>query len=124
MPPSSSEKALRRMVADLTALHPADISAVLGELDPGHRGVVEELLRDYTGFAENIADDFATKGYETSHLSPWLRQKIEGKDGAMTDHTRKALAVAAAKLFPSQVHAYAAPASRRRWFGRLAEDKT
>ncbi len=96
------DRALRRLVADLAVLHPDDVSAVLQGLDPRERGTVEALLREYVAHFEQapakVSDIRAH--YDLSRLSPWLVDRIETADFAVTAQARQALRDVAVRIFP------------------------
>ena len=108
---NNPDRALRRIVADLAALHPEDIWELLDGLEPGHRNSVEGLLRDYTGLGE----EEAPYGHELAavHLSGWLRSRLDPNCADVTEHARDALQRATAQLFPL------APAPRTSLIGKI-----
>ena len=113
MPPATSSRELRRIVADLAVLQPNDVAAVVRELDPEQRKTVERLLREFSG----IAAPPVVEGCDTTRLSSWLARRLwpDSSDAAMTDKARDALRDCAIALFP-------APPGRHRvgLFARLA----
>lgn len=98
MPPATSDRELRRLVANLAFLEPHDVAAVMADLDATQRQNVERLLREFPGFAVPPA----VEGCDTTRLSPWLAQKLqpESPDCAMTNAARDALRDCAIALFP------------------------
>jgi hypothetical protein len=111
-----SDRALRRIVSQLAALHEADVDAILGELTDSHRRAIEGLLSEARG---DIAPDDPSFDPPASEqrlalqgLSPWLAARAElalghGEPGqgppiaavepgikAMTPTVRRALAAA------------------------------
>ena len=52
MPPTGSDRELRRLVADLAATTSEDMAAVLGMLDPRHAAQVRSMLAAYGGVAD------------------------------------------------------------------------
>jgi hypothetical protein len=113
MPPATSDRELRRIVANLAFLEPHDVAAVMGDLDAKQRQTVERLLREFPGFALPPA----VEGCDTTRLSSWLAQRLQPElsDCAMTNGAHDALRGCAMELFP-------APIVQRRpgFFARLA----
>lgn len=106
MRPAGSERALRRLVADLAGLAPADVEDVLTLLEPGQRRQVAALLSAFAGLdvapvLEPPAPTFV------SGLSPWLTSRLASNDEddglstvAMTPAARAALRAGATRASP------------------------
>jgi hypothetical protein len=97
------ERAVRALVLDLVALHRDDVDAVLSRLAPEMRITVERLLnelRDF-GFAGRTQDRPAAAAPDFSHFSPWLVERLEAEDDAMTAAGRALLRTLAQKLQPT-----------------------
>jgi hypothetical protein len=117
------DRALRRMVVDLAALHPGDVAAVLDLLDPSQRKTIETLLRQLSdfGFGEPIAQSSDGVAIDLSRLSPWLADRLgpEQQGIKMTVMARKALRDCVERLCPMPVPAAPEPKRRAALFGRL-----
>lgn len=101
MQPSASERALRRLVAELATTRSSDIEAVLDILDEAGRARVRSLLAELAGTSPE-----ASVATEIEGLSPWLAERLAlseptsgtGHGATVTDVTRHALRAAAAEL--------------------------
>jgi hypothetical protein len=100
-----SDRALKRAVADLARLHPDDVEAILGALDPREKARVDRLVAGFSGPApESVPPEDPVWVYEG--VSPWLLDRIDpdAKTGArpsrdfvlMTPASGEALRAAAA----------------------------
>ena len=99
-------------MAGLARLHPADVEAILGALDPAEKARVDALAAGFAGgaAAEDPAEAEPLWAYES--VSPWLLARIDpddrrnGRAGRefmlITDASREALR-AAAEPFRKQV---------------------
>lgn len=88
MSASTSDRALRRLVADLAKSRPIDIESVLGDLDPGQRAVVEHLLTQYLhpdGHGGEIAAS-PPRAIQASGLSTFMDDKINAARRAANGH--------------------------------------
>ncbi|MBP2161176.1 MULTISPECIES: hypothetical protein [Asticcacaulis] len=95
MPSTGSDKALRRLVAELAATTPEDMAAVLGMLDPKAAAQVRSLLAAYGGVADVFDVEAAPQAMNTAGLSDWLAARTlnQQMDGAGAYHmTREAIA--------------------------------
>lgn len=114
------DRALRRLVVELAALHAEDVRAVLAELDPAQRPKVEALLQEFSdfGFAEKLvpAPDNGV-AIDSARLSPWLVGRCNGSDAAMTAHSRAVLLACAGRLYPAP--RAEAPVKRQSGFAAL-----
>lgn len=85
-----SERALVRAVADLARLHPDDVEAILGALDPHEKARIDRLAAGLSGraAAEDEADEAPVWAYEG--VSPWLLERIDpdAKPGARAARDR------------------------------------
>lgn len=102
------ERALRQVVADLARLHPDDVEAILGALEPAEKARIEALAAGLAGGPprEPAPPEEPTWSYEG--VSPWLLDRIdpEGRSGArpgrdfvlMTPASAEALRAAALPL--------------------------
>lgn len=111
------DRALKRAVAGLARLHPDDVEAILGALDPAEKARVDSLVAGFAGVAavENLPETQPLWAYES--VSPWLLARIDPDDRRsaragrefvlITDASREALREAA-EPFRKQV----TPASR------------
>ena len=72
------DQALRRLVANLADLRPADVEAILAELEPAHRGRVRALLADLGGAATVTAAVVPPSVEEvwSPALAPWLLERL------------------------------------------------
>jgi hypothetical protein len=124
MPPARSDRALRRLVAELARAHPDDVAAVLAELEPTPRERVQALIGAYLGQAppEQVVETLEPQAAEAADalglgLSPWLARRVRGEeapDGGrsadasrMTQTAQSALRAAAEELAPA--HAASGP---------------
>lgn len=71
-------RALRRLVADLSEQPAADIAAVLDKLSPDRRRMIEEMLALYTS-------------RELSNISPWIVERLTSEAAMITPHTLRIL---------------------------------
>jgi hypothetical protein len=105
---ANTDRSLRRLVADMAALHADDVAAILGQLGAAERETVERLLKEYASFAKFPAAPTPAEpiAYDTSALSPWLRQRLEMSGNprpAVAARLQQALRDHAARLFPVPV---------------------
>jgi hypothetical protein len=80
MPPRPPERALRRLVAELAALRPADREAVLSELEEAPRTTLQALLDAYREFEQGSPSPRGPKTrtiVNLSGLSPWLAMRLD-----------------------------------------------
>jgi hypothetical protein len=100
-----SDRALKRAVADLARLHPDDVEAILGALDPHEKERIDRLVAGFSGPApESAPPEDPVWIYEG--VSPWLLDRIDpdakagtraGRDFVlMTPASAEALRAAAA----------------------------
>jgi hypothetical protein len=96
MPRHNPERALRRLVADLSRLHPGDAEAILAALDADERARLDRLV---AGGPEPTG---AEPAWRYEGVSPWLLDRIEPEAGGrgrdfvlMTPATIEALKAAA-----------------------------
>lgn len=107
MPPRPSDRALRKLVADLADRPKADILAVLGDLGSAERGRVERLMAEFrgepVGSTARAARPVAVANVEG--LSPWLAERLRtAADGVLTtDFVMTARAVDALKVAAASV---------------------
>mgnify|MGYP001599810824 CR=1 FL=1 len=87
MPLPGSDRALRRMAADLASMHEEDAAAILSELNAGEREAIESLLREFDGEPEAAPPPAQECDY--MQLSPWLAECV---------HNRRAMALAAHRV--------------------------
>jgi hypothetical protein len=105
MPFPQSERALRRLVADLARAPAEDIEAVLADLEPVHRARVQALIVDYLGGSPKpTAQPAALRGRDYSKvagLSPWLAERLGAAEPARRSGLlhRKAAAEAPSAAF-------------------------
>ena len=114
MPPRPSERALRKLVADLAGRPKADIRAVLASLGADERTRVEALMAEYRGegarsgprAAETSAASINVEGF-----SPWLAARVRSAadgapatDFAMTPHALAALKSVSAAVASNRGH--------------------
>ena len=102
MPNPIPDRALRRMIADLAALHPDDAAGVLSALEPDARARTEALLREYAATVDGRPAGDAS-AYDPTRLSPWLVQRADSAQGAefqMTADTHQALRASVMRLYP------------------------
>ena len=85
MPPSASDKALRRLVAELATTTPEDVAAVLAMLDARTSAQVRALLVAYAGIGDAAEPEIDTAAVDTSGLSGWLAARTLGKPLAGPD---------------------------------------
>lgn len=110
MPSPVDERALRRLVVNLAALHADDAAAVLSELEAQERKAVERLLEEFSGFGFAGASA-PVASFESRRFSPWLADRLQGR-GDMTELARGALAACAGELYPAPLAA--APAAQEK----------
>jgi len=97
--PRPSDRALRKLVADLAERPTADVKAVLAELGSTERERVEQLFAEFSG--AGAALETAGPAVNTEGLSPWLAVRLRGASGgslkevAMTPRALAALQAAA-----------------------------
>jgi hypothetical protein len=100
-----SDRALQRAVAGLARLHPGDVEAILGALDPREKARIDRLVAGFSG-APGAEDEPAPEPIWTYEgVSPWLLDRIDpdarvGRPGGdfvlVTAASAEALRVAAA----------------------------
>lgn len=79
MPLPPSDRALRRLVAEVAGAAPEDLQAILDELEPAQRERVLQLLRGYAGApdAGAMTAGSATLRRVVDGASPWLAARLE-----------------------------------------------
>lgn len=79
-----SDRVLKRAVADLARLHPDDVEAILGALDPAEKVRIERLVAGFSGepAAESAPPEEPVWIYEG--VAPWLLDRIEPDAKAAT----------------------------------------
>lgn len=82
MPPTGSDRELRRLVADLAATTSEDMAAVLGMLDPRHAAQVRSMLAAYGGVADAFHVEAAAATVNTEGLSDWLAARVTNRQPA------------------------------------------
>jgi hypothetical protein len=95
---------LRRLVADLSALHADDAAIVLSELEPSQRQRVQALMRELSdfGFAmEQSAKDDIRTSIDVTVFSPWFLERLEQDHGQITPRARARLRDCAGRLYPA-----------------------
>jgi len=104
MPRRPSDRALRRAVRGLSRLHPDDVEAILGALEPGDRARVDAIAAGFTGRppAAAAAPEPEEPEWAYESVSPWLLARIDPDDRRaarefvlMTETGREALRIAA-----------------------------
>ena len=87
MPRRRSDRALRRAVSRLGRLHPDDVEAILGELDPGERTRIDALIAGFAGRPLPVEAPPAAGAAEeeepqwvSESVSPWLLARIDPDD--------------------------------------------
>lgn len=101
-----SDRALKRAVADLARLHPDDVEAILGALDPPEKARIERLVAGFPGGPAPASAPPEEAPWIYEGVSPWLLDRIDpdAKAGAraardfvlMTPASGEALRAAAA----------------------------
>ena len=93
MPSTGSDKALRKLVAELAATTPEDMAAVLGMLDPRAAAQVRSLLAAYGGVVDVFDVEAAPQVVSTAGLSGWLAARVTNRrtDGSAFQMTPKAV---------------------------------
>lgn len=124
MPPRPSDRALRRLVAELATVAPDDVQAILAGLEESQRETVEALLASYQGEPEVVVTPPVWTSPASSKiegLSPWLETRLNGPDMefAMTPAARQALNACAADLQPEAPVETPPLAKARPWLDRL-----
>lgn len=108
MPPRPSDRALRKLVADLADRPKADIRAVLADLGPAERGRVERLMAEFRGepVGSSSRATPAAAVANVEGLSPWLAARLRtAADGVLTtDFVMTARALDALKVAASSVN--------------------
>ena len=92
-------------MTELARLHPDDVAAILGALDPAERARVDALVAAFAGQAPGTAAPEPEPEWAYESVSPWLLARIDpedrrsGKAGRefilITDASREALRAAA-----------------------------
>ncbi len=103
------ERRLRRLIADLAALHPDDAAAVLSLLKDEERAKVDPLLQEFLTFDKPAASALPAC-FDETQLSPRLLARINEKDQGVTETVQAALRRLAVRASPAP-----APASRTLW---------
>jgi len=120
MPRRRSDRALRRAVRGLVRLHPDDVEAILGALEPGDRARVDAMVAGFAGRPLPAEAPPAPEEPEFVYesVSPWLLARIDPDDRRaarefvlMTETGREALRAAAE---PFRKPAFAAGGNRAR----------
>ena len=98
MPPRPSDRALRKLIADLAERPKADVRAVLARLRPLQRERAEELIAEFRGRPVARPVEPASPVVDTQGLSPWLAARVQvaaggvnGGDFTMTPQALDAL---------------------------------
>ena len=113
MPRRRPDRALRRAVTGLGRLHPDDVEAILGALEPGDRARVDAIAAGFAGRSPPAepAPEPEEPEWAYESVSPWLLARLDpddrraGRDFVlMTDAAREALR-AAAEPFRKQAFA-------------------
>lgn len=78
MPPTGSDKALRRLVAELAETTSEDMAAVLGMLNPRQAATVRSLLAAYGGVTDVFEVEAEPAAINTAGLSAWLAARVLG----------------------------------------------
>lgn len=101
----SPDRALRRMLADLARLHPDDVEAILGALEPAERKQVDRLIAGLDGGPAGRAAPSDRPAWSYEGVSPWLLERIEpgGKGGAFVLTTPASAAALKAAAEPFRV---------------------
>jgi hypothetical protein len=71
MPRHNPERAVRRLVADMSRLHPSDAEAILAALDADERARLDQLV------AGGPEPTDAEPAWRYEGVSPWLCERIE-----------------------------------------------
>lgn len=79
MPPITSDRALRVLVAELATTTTEDVAAVLALLEPKASAQVRALLAAYGGIDDVAEGDSKPAAVDTSALSEWLAARTLGK---------------------------------------------
>ena len=118
----SSERSLRRLVAQLAAAAPDDIEAVLAELDDDQRARIHELLKSYEGQGASPASPRpSTTTLSTEGLSGWLALRVRDLGSASHGGLTAAAAQALREVAGAASFKRDAPSSApRSWLSRLA----
>lgn len=129
----TSERALRRIVADLAAATPEDAADVIGTLPPAQADRVRALLAEVLGVEatpQPMEIAKAAAGPSLAELSPWLVTRFEAH-GDEIDLGMTPLALAALKLAVAEVQPDAElvappspPPPRRSWLGLLTAPRS
>jgi hypothetical protein len=107
MPPRDPGISLRRMIADLAALHADDLDAVLDELGSEERSTVVALMQEYAAqfdASPSVLEPVQILTHDISWLPPWLARRAGGdvvSDFAMTAQARHMLRECAVRLYPA-----------------------
>jgi len=135
MPPSASDRALRRLVAELAGASNEDLQEILSALEPGERRSVEDYLASYVGAGGSTPPSIETSRppldlSKITGLSPWLAARLRDTPAAdadipefaMTPTALEALRASAA-LMPPDTRQGARTRSERSnaWWNRLGE---
>ncbi|HEY2710715.1 MAG TPA: hypothetical protein VGI95_21930 [Caulobacteraceae bacterium] len=87
MPALPSDRALRRLVAELATATPEDIEHVLDQLEPRHRQGVQSLVDELFGGAVRTVHSPATEAViaagRRAGVSPWALARLEGGTGPL-----------------------------------------
>jgi hypothetical protein len=124
------DRALRRLVAELSVRDESDVQAILAELEPDQRRRVENLLALCRGDEPIGERPKAEPPSVSTRFSPWLALRLAGDASGqprfqMTDHARRTLREAADALSPTDDTVielqYASRAARPGWWSRVRD---
>ena len=76
MPRPTSDRALRRLVAELAMLGDEDVEDILGQLNSSQRDAVESMLAELRG--PYVQSDPTPPRIDLAGLSPWLSVRLGG----------------------------------------------
>ncbi len=97
----SPDRALNRLIVQLSRQSEADVMAILENLDAAERSQVETLLEELR-VGSALPDPPAVPpgpAYDITRLSPWLAERLEASD-AITPQARQILMDCATRLYP------------------------
>lgn len=78
MSPPPSDRALRRLVADLAVSRPQDVTAILGELNASQREIVIGLIEEFHGSGAPLLLAQTPPPQRVAGLSSWLQSRLDG----------------------------------------------
>ncbi|WP_133244755.1 hypothetical protein [Caulobacter radicis] len=81
MPAPVSDRALRKLVAELAQAAPEDVLGVLDQLPPAHRDEVSALLAAYDGAPVQAVRPQIVEPAASAGLSPWLAARARSVGG-------------------------------------------